>query len=432
MTNDPYRTLGLEPGASLDDVKRAYRRLAKRYHPDAAGEQATERFLAIHVAYEAIVGPTRPGGRRSASRPTTRPWEADPNRARATRDSYRTRSTRPGPRPEYGTTGDPAADGRRGQARDGAGAGAWWKRGAPGDPTGTGSTSAGPTGAGASQRPGTRRAPGARGGTGAGAGDPAAGGSAAGGSGRSTHRTSRGPRAGRRSGTRRKATLNSTSYDEAAHEPFEPGWEGGSWYGPSSGTYWTINPKEYADPRKHGPEYQARARRAAGTEPRTPGAPADAAPDGQPASVTDDGRDGGPGRGSASRSTASDPWAGGWTTGSTTDSPPPASQTAPGQGPPRSTTWAEPGDRPPDRPAAAPAPRPAPVPPIAVRSNGHGSALTAGLLVGGIAAIPGVIAFMGSSPNGDSTLAAVGVLLPLAAGTLTSLAVLLFGRTRAS
>ena len=42
----------------------------------------------------------------------------------------------------------------------------------------------------------------------------------------------------------------------------DPDWGGASWYGTSSGTYWTLNPKEYADPRKHGPEYQARARRA--------------------------------------------------------------------------------------------------------------------------------------------------------------------------
>jgi len=44
-------------------------------------------------------------------------------------------------------------------------------------------------------------------------------------------------------------------------EPFDPEWSGGSWYGTGSGTYWTLNPKEYADPRKHGPEYQARGRR---------------------------------------------------------------------------------------------------------------------------------------------------------------------------
>ena len=61
----------------------------------------------------------------------------------------------------------------------------------------------------------------------------------------------------------RKATPGSTTYDEAKETPLDPEWEGGAWYGPSSNTYWTINPREYADPRKHGPEYQARARRAA-------------------------------------------------------------------------------------------------------------------------------------------------------------------------
>ena len=33
MIQDPYRVLGLEPGASDDEVKAAYRRLAKKYHP---------------------------------------------------------------------------------------------------------------------------------------------------------------------------------------------------------------------------------------------------------------------------------------------------------------------------------------------------------------------------------------------------------------
>ncbi len=48
---DPYRTLGLARGASTDDIKRAYRRLAKINHPDAAGEAALPRFLAIQAAY---------------------------------------------------------------------------------------------------------------------------------------------------------------------------------------------------------------------------------------------------------------------------------------------------------------------------------------------------------------------------------------------
>ena len=36
---DAYRILGLTRGASVDEVKRAYRRLAKIQHPDAAGEK---------------------------------------------------------------------------------------------------------------------------------------------------------------------------------------------------------------------------------------------------------------------------------------------------------------------------------------------------------------------------------------------------------
>ena len=51
----------------------------------------------------------------------------------------------------------------------------------------------------------------------------------------------------------------STTYDGATEE--EPVWDGAAWVGADSGTYWTVNPREYADPRKHGPEYRARGRR---------------------------------------------------------------------------------------------------------------------------------------------------------------------------
>lgn len=69
---DPYRTLGLTRGATLDEVKRAYRRLAKANHPDAAGPGALPRFLAIQAAYEQLFGGSAapsPGGRGS---PTAR------------------------------------------------------------------------------------------------------------------------------------------------------------------------------------------------------------------------------------------------------------------------------------------------------------------------------------------------------------------------
>ncbi len=52
---DPYRTLGLTPGASQAEIKRAYRHLAKLYHPDSAGDRALGRFLAIQAAYEALI-----------------------------------------------------------------------------------------------------------------------------------------------------------------------------------------------------------------------------------------------------------------------------------------------------------------------------------------------------------------------------------------
>lgn len=77
-----------------------------------------------------------------------------------------------------------------------------------------------------------------------------------------------GPPGGARRRATRKATFGSTTYDEA-HDPADPTWQGAAWYGPSSGEYWTVNPREYADPRKHGPEYQARAAdRAARAEAR--------------------------------------------------------------------------------------------------------------------------------------------------------------------
>ncbi len=78
---DPYRTLGLSRDATLDEVRRAYRRLAKANHPDAAGEAALPRFLAIQAAYDRIVGPDATGraGRPAAARPAAGPrraWDA--------------------------------------------------------------------------------------------------------------------------------------------------------------------------------------------------------------------------------------------------------------------------------------------------------------------------------------------------------------------
>ncbi len=52
-----FAALELEPGAGLDEVKASYRRLAKKYHPDAAGAGNTEaarRFQEIQTAYDTL------------------------------------------------------------------------------------------------------------------------------------------------------------------------------------------------------------------------------------------------------------------------------------------------------------------------------------------------------------------------------------------
>ena len=52
---DPYEVLGVAKGASQADVKSAFRKLAKKYHPDQSKERnAKERFSEINTAYEIL------------------------------------------------------------------------------------------------------------------------------------------------------------------------------------------------------------------------------------------------------------------------------------------------------------------------------------------------------------------------------------------
>ena len=54
---DYYRTLGLRTGASFDEVKAAYRKLARKYHPDVNpdDQRSHDRFIKITKAYEALL-----------------------------------------------------------------------------------------------------------------------------------------------------------------------------------------------------------------------------------------------------------------------------------------------------------------------------------------------------------------------------------------
>ena len=58
---NPYDVLGLPHNASVDDAKKAYRKLAKHYHPDVNKEAgAEEKFKEISQAYEDILNPPPP------------------------------------------------------------------------------------------------------------------------------------------------------------------------------------------------------------------------------------------------------------------------------------------------------------------------------------------------------------------------------------
>ncbi len=56
---DPYKVLGVSPSSSDDEIKKAYRKLAKKYHPDNFSdsplrEQAEEKMKEINEAYDRI------------------------------------------------------------------------------------------------------------------------------------------------------------------------------------------------------------------------------------------------------------------------------------------------------------------------------------------------------------------------------------------
>lgn len=61
MIEDPYKVLGVSPDASDDEIKRAYRRLAKKYHPDVnpGDQEAARKMQEVNAAYEQIKNPEK-------------------------------------------------------------------------------------------------------------------------------------------------------------------------------------------------------------------------------------------------------------------------------------------------------------------------------------------------------------------------------------
>src|ERR1700722_9036207 len=58
---DYYKTLGVDKKASADDIKKAYRKLARKYHPDRNPDdkQAEERFKEISQAHDVLGDPEK-------------------------------------------------------------------------------------------------------------------------------------------------------------------------------------------------------------------------------------------------------------------------------------------------------------------------------------------------------------------------------------
>ena len=93
---NPYAVLGVPPTAGASEVREAYRRLAKQYHPDQNRDAtATERMPRINEAWELLSSPA--GRARYAAQGAARPASAYPRWNSAPRSTRRRYAAEPMP-----------------------------------------------------------------------------------------------------------------------------------------------------------------------------------------------------------------------------------------------------------------------------------------------------------------------------------------------
>ena len=83
MTPDFYLLLGIGRDSGMTQIKRAYRRLALRFHPEVAGDEGGEQFERLQEAYQTLAHPAR---------------KADYDRKLSLADEVRQTAPRPAPR----------------------------------------------------------------------------------------------------------------------------------------------------------------------------------------------------------------------------------------------------------------------------------------------------------------------------------------------
>lgn len=100
---DPHALLDIAPGATRDELRQAFRRLAKQHHPDRGGDRST--FEAVRDAYDVLLASALPA---ADARVTASPGSAPARSARTTPE--------PAPQPTIPITPD-VTDLRCGDAR---------------------------------------------------------------------------------------------------------------------------------------------------------------------------------------------------------------------------------------------------------------------------------------------------------------------------